>query len=228
MLIQGTEDHPDLQSISQALDSLYGASLGPLVRKNGDIQTWGFYLSFLEDRFALEGDRVLEPMAELLGEVLLRPRLVEGALDPRYVEREKENLISTIETSLNDKRVYAERQMLRAMCREDSFGIPRLGDAADVAAVTPEELYRHYRQTLGTSQVELFYAGQRLPGGGGGAAAPGSEGAAPADAGAPGPWPPWAAGEGFSIWRRPWISPRGSCPWASPQASPPGMPDFRR
>ena len=159
VLIQGTEDHPDLQSISQALDSLYGASLGPLVRKNGDIQTWGFYLSFLEDRFALEGDRVLEPMAELLGEVLLRPRLVEGALDPRYVEREKENLISTIETSLNDKRVYAERQMLGAMCREDSFGIPRLGDAADVAAVTPEELYRHYRQTLGTSQVELFYAG---------------------------------------------------------------------
>ena len=117
-------------------------------------------------------------MAELLGEVLLRPRLVEGALDPRYVEREKENLISTIETSLNDKRVYAERQMLRAMCREDSFGIPRLGDAADVAAVTPEELYRHYRQTLGTSQVELFYAGGASPGGGGGAAAPGSEGAA--------------------------------------------------
>ena len=67
VLIQGTDVHPDLQSISQALDGLYGASLGPLVRKNGEIQTWGFYLSFLEDRFALEGDRVLEPMTELLG-----------------------------------------------------------------------------------------------------------------------------------------------------------------
>ena len=159
VLIQGTDVHPDLQSISQALDGLYGASLGPLVRKNGEIQTWGFYLSFLEDRFALEGDRVLEPMTELLGEVLLRPRLVGGALDPDYVEREKENLISTIETSLHDKRVYAGQQMLRAMCRDDGFGVPRLGEPEDVAAITPGELYRHYRQVLGTSQVELFYAG---------------------------------------------------------------------
>ena len=29
LLIQGTAIHPDLQSISQALDGLYGASLGP-------------------------------------------------------------------------------------------------------------------------------------------------------------------------------------------------------
>ena len=73
VLIQGTDVHPDLQSISQALDGLYGASLGPLVRKNGEIQTWGFYLSFLEDRFALEGDRVLEPMTELLGRCFSGP-----------------------------------------------------------------------------------------------------------------------------------------------------------
>ena len=125
----------------------------------GKSRPWGFYLSFLEDRFALEGDRVLEPMTELLGEVLLRPRLVGGALDPDYVEQEKENLISTIETSLNDKRVYAGQQMLRAMCRDDGFGVPRLGEPEDVAAITPGELYRHYRQVLGTSQVELFYAG---------------------------------------------------------------------
>ena len=36
---------------------------------------------------------------------------------------------------------------------------PRLGEPEDVAAITPGELYRHYRQVLGTSQVELFYAG---------------------------------------------------------------------
>ncbi|MFR8874607.1 MAG: hypothetical protein ACLVHV_14945 [Oscillospiraceae bacterium] len=46
MLIQGTQTHPDLQSISRALDGLYGASLGPLVRKNGQIQTWGFARAF--------------------------------------------------------------------------------------------------------------------------------------------------------------------------------------
>lgn len=159
VLIQGTEKYPDLQSISLALDGLYGASLGPLVRKNGEIQTCGFYLSFLEDRFALEGDRVLAPMLELLEEVLLHPRLERGAFLPAFVEREKENLISTIEVALNDKRAYADRQMLAAMSQGDSFGIPRLGETREVAAITPEALYRHYLRLLETSRVEIFYAG---------------------------------------------------------------------
>lgn len=203
VLIQGTQTHPDLQSISRALDGLYGASLGPLVRKNGQIQTWGFYLSFLEDRFALEDDRVLEPVTELLGEVLLRPRLEGGVFVPAWVEREKENLISTIEAAVNDKRVYADRQMLRAMCRDDGFGIPRLGEPEDVAAVTPEELYRHYLRVLGASQVELFYAGsapletvaellrRALAG-------------LPRQAADPLPFAPMGRRRSLSIWRRRW------------------------
>lgn len=159
VLTQGTERFPDLQSLSQALDQLYGAGLGPLVRKNGEIQTTGFYLSFLEDRYAMEGEAVLAPMVDLLGQVLLRPRLENGCFLPEFVEREKENLISTIESALNDKRAYADRQMLRAMCREDGFGVPRLGDVEDVEAITPEALYRHYGRVLGTSQMEIFYAG---------------------------------------------------------------------
>ncbi len=159
VLIQGSARHESLQDISRALDQLYGASMGPLVRKCGEIQTCGFYLSFLEDRFAMTGDRILEPMLDLLREILLEPLLEQGAFLPAYVEREKENLISTIESGLNDKRAYADRQMLRAMCREDGFGVPRLGEIEDVRAITPASLYRHYRRVLASSRIEIFYAG---------------------------------------------------------------------
>ena len=159
VLIQGSQNHPDLQSISQAADRLYGASIGPLVRKNGEIQTWGLYAGFLEDRFAPARDPVLEPVARLLGELLLQPRLENGGFSAGYVEREKNNLINTIESALNDKQAYADRQMLQAMCSQDNFGVPRLGNVEDVQAITPDSLYRHYQAALASSPVEIFYAG---------------------------------------------------------------------
>ena len=45
------------------------------------------------------------------------------------------------------------------MCREDTFGLPRLGESVDVAFPTSEELYRHYRKVLRPSPIEIFYVG---------------------------------------------------------------------
>ena len=50
VMLRATIPHPDLRSISQHLDSLYGVTLGALVRRIGDYQTVGFYLNFMDDR----------------------------------------------------------------------------------------------------------------------------------------------------------------------------------
>ena len=159
VLLRGTREHPDLRSITEALDDLYGASIGALVRRIGDIQTVGFYMSFMEDRFALEGDEILAPMIAFLEETMLRPRLEGGVLSLDFVESEKKNLISTIESELNDKRSYAAAQMLRKMCQGDSFCVPRLGRAEAVENITAETLTGHYHHILRHSPVEIFYVG---------------------------------------------------------------------
>lgn len=159
VLMQGTELHPDITSLSLAMDELYGTSMGPLCRKNGEIQTVGFYMSCLDDRYALPGDQVLEPALELMAELLLNPRLEDGCFPGEVVALEKENLINTIESDINDKRYYANAQMLKAMCREDVYAVPRLGEREDVMDVSPRELYAHYRKILKTSQIEIFYGG---------------------------------------------------------------------
>lgn len=159
MLLRGSRQHPDIRAITGRLDDLYGASIGNIVRRVGDYQTTGLYCGFIEDRFALEGDEILSPMAAFLKELLLDPDLENGVFRSDFVEGEKKNLIATIESERNDKRAYANNQMIRAMCREDSFGIPRLGEKEDVAAITPEALHEHYRKVLRESRVELFYVG---------------------------------------------------------------------
>ena len=135
VLLRGSRDCPDLREITLRLDELYGASVSALVRRVGDYQTTGLYCSFIEDGYALPGDRVLEPAVEFLGQLLLEPATRDGIFLPEYVESEKKNLISTIESELNDKRAYAAGQMLKIMCRADSYGIPRLGEPEQVAAL---------------------------------------------------------------------------------------------
>ena len=159
VLLRGTEKHPDLRSITQELDALYGASVSTMVRRVGDYQTTGLYCGFMDDRFALPGDRVMEPMMEFLGELLLQPLTTQDGFMPEIMDSEKKNLIATIESERNDKRAYAMGQLLRSMCKGDSFSVPRLGEKEQVAAITPASAYNHYRRILRESRVELFYVG---------------------------------------------------------------------
>ena len=159
VLLRGTSRCPDLRSITEHLDELYGASVSALVRRIGDYQTTGLYCGFMDDRFALPGDQVLRPMLAFLEEILLDSPLEDGVFLSAFVESEKKNLIATIESERNDKRAYAMGKLLKIMCREDTFGLPRLGDAEDVSAITAKGLYDHYREILRTSPVEIFYVG---------------------------------------------------------------------
>ena len=112
VLLRGTRRHPDLRSITMVLDDLYGAAVSPLVRRVGDYQTTGLYCGFMDQRFALPGDRVLEPMAAFLRELLLESPLEDGGFRREFVDSEKRNLISSIECELNDKQVYAMGRLL--------------------------------------------------------------------------------------------------------------------
>ena len=158
VLLRGTKKHPDLRSITEKLDDLYGASVGASVRRVGDYQTTGLYCSFIEDRFT-GGEQVLSPMIAFLRELLLEPVLEDGGFSTDFVNGEKKNLIATIESELNDKRSYAMGQLLRKMCKADSYGIPRLGDVETVAVIDAKDLYAHYQNILRTSTIHLFYVG---------------------------------------------------------------------
>jgi len=159
VLLRGTRRCANLRAITEHLDELYGAAVSPLVRRVGDYQTTGLFFGFMDDRFALPGDRVLAPMLSFLEELLLDSPLENDAFLPSFVESEKKNLIATIESERNDKRIYAMNRLLRIMCKADTFGLPRMGETDQVAAITPADLYAHYRRILRTSPVEIFYVG---------------------------------------------------------------------
>lgn len=159
LLRRGSERHPDLQSLSAALDQLYGGSVEPLVRKKGEAQCVGFVGSFLDDAYTLDGSGVLDEAAGLMGELLLRPYTRDGAFCPEYTRQEKANLIDRIRAEVNEKRAYASARVVEEMCSAEPYGVPRLGREADVEALTPQSLWARYQDLLAHARLELYYCG---------------------------------------------------------------------
>ncbi len=159
VLLRGCDAYPDLRTITARLDDLYGAGISALVRRIGDYQTTGLSCAFIADRFAMAGDEILDPMSQLLRQLLLKPVREGDGFSEAFVESEKKNLICALEAERNDKRAYAGAQLLRTMCKADSFGIPRLGTPEAVAAIDPVSLLAHYQKVLRESPIEIFYVG---------------------------------------------------------------------
>ena len=159
VLRRGTVSCPDMGALSARLDRLYGARIDCTVRKKGENQCVGFVASLIDDRYAPGGERLLEPVATLLGELLCDPVTERGRFVPAYFESEKANLIDAIRSILNDKREYADSRLLREMCAGEPYGIPRLGDDKSAERVQPQKLYSLYRRLIGSARLELFYSG---------------------------------------------------------------------
>ena len=163
VLLRGCVTAPDLRAITLRLDDLYGASVGAIVRKVGDYHAFGLCTSFIDDRFAMEGDRVLQPAVDFLGQLLLQPVTENGRFRSDYVKSEKKNLLATIESQLNDKRAYATVRLIEELCGDDPFGIPRLGDPEQVKRITARSAWTYYQKLLKECPIDIFYVGQTEP-----------------------------------------------------------------
>lgn len=163
VLRRGTAVHPDMESLSAALDDLYGGAVEPAVRKKGETQCIGFVSSFLDDAYTLQGEKVLESAANLLGELLLKPCTEDGVFSADYVAGEKANLLDRIRCQINDKRTYASHRLTQLMCGEEAYGVDKLGDEAHVEAITPSALWQRYQELLKQAAVEVYYCGSAEP-----------------------------------------------------------------
>ena len=159
VLRRGTVTYPDMGTLSARLDSLYGARIDYTVRKKGENQCVGFVSSFIDDSYVPGGEKLLEPVADLLGEMICDPATERGRFVPAYFETEKTNLIDAIRSRINDKRDYADYRLLREMCAKEPYGISRLGDERSAEKVQLNKLYSLYSKLISTARLELVYIG---------------------------------------------------------------------
>lgn len=160
VLLRGCALCPDMGAISAWLDCRYGAGVQATVRKKGEVQAIGFFMDYMDEKFAQSGEDLTGDMCRLLGSFLLEPVLDNGVFRQDYVDGEKVNLINAIMSQINDKRVYASTRLRQEMFPEEPYGVSKNGEKEQVETITPESLYQHYRRILATSRIELVFAGR--------------------------------------------------------------------
>ena len=163
VLSRSCKAYPDFTALSKKLSFLYGAELNASVRKAGDNQVLTLSASGLDDRYTLDGESVARELSLLLCGVIFEPNLQGEAFVPGEVEQERRQLLDLIDSECNDKRIYANAQLVSRMCAGEVFGMKRYGTAETIRAATPQSLYAAWRQLLKTAVFEIMYIGDSAP-----------------------------------------------------------------
>lgn len=163
VLSRSCKAYPDFTALSKKLSALYGAELTASMRKAGDNQVLTLSASGLDDRYTLEGESVARELSLLLCGVIFEPNLQDGAFVAGEVEQERRQLLDLIDSEFNDKRVYANGQLIAHMCAGETFGVKRYGTAEGIRAATPQSLTAAWRRLLQTAVFEIMYIGDSAP-----------------------------------------------------------------
>ena len=160
VLRKGCRSCPDFTKLNQKLAEMYGAILDADVAKHSDKQIIEVSIQFTDDRFAIGGENMTETAAKLLSDIVFEPNFDENGHFPEIdLELEREFLIDTIESDLNDKRVYAIGKALGLVFENEPFGVKRYGYVEDAKAITSESLAKAWKELVEKAQIEIFFAG---------------------------------------------------------------------
>lgn len=158
VLERGSASFPTKLLLERKLEELYGASLDLGSSKRGERQLIKASIEWADPKFTGDEESGKEAINLLKG-LIFDPVSVEESFEEEYVAQEKRILISRIRSRINDKRNYAISRCIEEMCKGEKFGIYSLGYEEDVESIDGRMLYKHYRNILMTSQIEIFFVG---------------------------------------------------------------------
>ncbi|MEO2075076.1 MAG: pitrilysin family protein [Bacillus sp. (in: firmicutes)] len=141
------------------LDELYGATLFVDLSKKGEYHVISFSLEIANEKFLSDSSPLLKKGFELLAEILTNPNVSGRAFDKDTVEKEKRALKQRIQSVFDDKMRYSNVRLLQEMCKDEPYALEVNGDAADVDAITPENLFDYFQKAFLEDEMDLYVIG---------------------------------------------------------------------
>ncbi|MBO4433168.1 MAG: insulinase family protein [Clostridia bacterium] len=156
-------EYPDFSRLNFKLSKLYSASLSASAEKVGDYHLLKIGIQVLDDKYALDGEELVNSATKLLNSLIFEPRTENKAFFFEDVEREKRKAIEHIRGEMSEKRLYARKRLIEEMFKDDVFGLPKCGSEEQVAAITPESLYSAWEEMLRRAYLRINVISNTLP-----------------------------------------------------------------
>jgi len=158
LLETNSQDYPTQAQLSTFLESLYGASFGIGVAREGQLHRISATMNLAADRFT--DDSLLPAVFEFIGRILFRPNATGGAFDQTTFDREQENLLQYLAGLADDRQTQAALALQKLyFAASPDQAVPSFGEMADLETLTASEEYDYYLDALANDQVEIVVLG---------------------------------------------------------------------
>ncbi|WP_430785821.1 EF-P 5-aminopentanol modification-associated protein YfmF [Virgibacillus flavescens] len=156
---QGTKLYPNLGSLHQKLDDLYGATFSIDGTKKGNFHIITIRLEVPNQRYIKNESSLVDQTIELLNEIITKPNVSDNSFDTEIVEREKETLKQKINSIMDDKMSYANMRLIEEMCENELYQTSVYGYIDDLPQLNGEKLYLYYQSLLKEDRMDLYVLG---------------------------------------------------------------------
>ena len=160
VLRRGTANLTTMKEISNKMDNMYGAIFDASSDKIGDKQVIQFYISTIDDEYALNNEKLLLESIDFVNDLIFNPKLINGTFDEEYVKGEKEQLRELIKGKINDKASFATYRCIEEMFKDEAYGVYKYGREEDLEKITSENLYEQYKKVLNEGELHIYVVGK--------------------------------------------------------------------
>lgn len=150
---------PTYKAFNNKMSRLYASGIGGTAGRQYDLQTISFGAYYLDDIYALSGEKMTGIMTDILIDCLTSPVTENGVFSEKFVELEKKTVIDNIETAINDKRSYAIERAMKTICKGEPASVCSYGTVEKARLITPDSAYKAYRRMLETMPCEIICTG---------------------------------------------------------------------
>ncbi|ASN62514.1 insulinase family protein [Latilactobacillus curvatus] len=154
-----SQAYRDQVAIANELQAMYGAGFNMNAYRQGNLAIFSISMRIVSPQYLRDTIDLQEQAIAFIGQLLLHPDVVEGQFNPGIFNREKENLVRYIESVADDKQSYAAVELRKLYFKDATQQIPNYGDAADLATITPDELYAYYQSMIANDRVQMTFVG---------------------------------------------------------------------
>ncbi|MCI8276915.1 MAG: insulinase family protein [Clostridia bacterium] len=160
ILKSGSKILPTQYLINEKMESLYGANFECGVDKLGDNQVFKFYIDAINNEYALENEDILKETIDSLLDIVFNPVLEKDKFKKEFIDIEKENLKTIIDSKIDDKDMYAYDRCISEMYNNKNFGIYKYGYEEDLEKIDEDNLTEHYNYLIQNSKIDIYISGK--------------------------------------------------------------------
>lgn len=160
LLEMGNQDYPSAQCLRMRLAELYGAHFSTSVSKRGRVHFVDVTISYINPHYLPEQEDITGEIIDFLEACLFKPLKNGSAFKEDVFAVEKNNLLSFLETEVEDNFYHADVEMSKLYYEDEAVQIPRVGRIDLVEQVTAETAFKTYSNMLRLDKIDIFVLGQ--------------------------------------------------------------------